>query len=218
LLPPNWGTLYQLSRLDDETFDRLLEAGTIRPEMERSEVNKVLRVTRVQADEQRVLKLVPVPGKFRTLVLDPAWEYEWLSIAGRAKPGYAIQSIEELKALDVKAWAEESGCQLYCWTPHNFIAEACKLVAHLGFQHRPVLTWIKPPPFGLGSYFRNSTEHVLFATLGDTTTREAAASMPTHFEAARAEHSEKPEAFYEIVRRPSYPPYGEANQREPRPD
>jgi hypothetical protein len=59
---------------------------------------------------------------------------------------------------------------------------------------------------------------VLFATLGETTTRHAAASLSTHFDAPRGEHSEKPEAFYDIVRAASYPPYGEANQREPRPD
>jgi len=219
LLPPNWGTLYQLTRLDDNTFAQLLDDGIIRPEMERSEVSKVLRVTRVKADEQRVFNLVPVAGKFRTLVIDPAWEYDWLSIAGRAKPGYAMQTLDQLQVLNVKAWAdEEAGCQLYCWTTNNFMAEACKLVAHWGFQHRTIITWIKPPPFGLGSYYRNSTEHVLFATLGDTTTRPAAASIPTHFEAPRGEHSEKPERFYEIVRAGSYPPYGEANQRDPRPD
>lgn len=78
-LPPSWGTLYQLSRLDDETFGRLLADGIIRPEMERSEVNKVLRISRVETDEQRILKLTPVIGKFRTVVLDPAWEYDWLS-------------------------------------------------------------------------------------------------------------------------------------------
>jgi hypothetical protein len=43
--------------------------------------------------------LAPIPGKFRTIILDPAWEYDWLSIAGRAKPGYAMQSHEELLAL-----------------------------------------------------------------------------------------------------------------------
>jgi hypothetical protein len=64
---------------------------------------------------------------------------------------------------------------------------------------------------------RNSTEHVLLATLGDTTTRPAA-SLPTHFFAPRGEHSEKPEKFYEIVRAASYPPYGEANQLKARPD
>jgi N6-adenosine-specific RNA methylase IME4 len=130
-----------------------------------------------------------------------------------------MQAHEQLLDLDVAAWADaEAGCHLYCWVTNNFMARACELVKHWGFQHRTIITWIKPPPFGLGSYFRNSTEHVIFATRGDTTTRPAAASLPTHFEAPRGEHSEKPEKFYEIVRAASYPPYGEANQREPRPD
>jgi N6-adenosine-specific RNA methylase IME4 len=179
----------------------------------------MLRLERVQADEQRILNLAPHPGKFRTIVIDPAWEYDWLSIAGRAKPGYAMQSLDRLRDLDVAAWADdEVGCHLYCWTTNNFNCEANKLVEQWGFQHRTLITWEKPPPFGLGSYFRNSTEHVLFATRGETTTRPAAASIPTHFVAPRGEHSEKPEKFYEIVRAASYPPYGEANQREPRPD
>jgi N6-adenosine-specific RNA methylase IME4 len=187
--------------------------------VERRQTASADRLAKVAADEQRVLQLQPKPGKFRTIILDPAWEYEWLSIAGRAKPGYAMQTHQELLALDVKAWADtDAGCHLYLWTTNNFMGRACELVAHWGFQHRILITWIKPPPFGLGSYFRNSTEHVLFATLGDTTTRPAAASIPTHFEAPRGEHSEKPEQFYEIVRAASYPPYGEGNQREPRQD
>lgn len=219
LLPPNWYCLYQLTKLSDEEFERRIGDGTIRSDMRQADINKVVRLERVREDEQRVLSLRPVPGKFRTLVFDPAWEYDWLSLAGRAKPGYAMQSPEQLLALDVKQWVDENtGTQLYVWTTNNFMARACELVAHWGFQHRTLITWIKPPPFGLGSYFRNSTEHVLFATLGETTTRHAAASMPTHFEAPRGEHSEKPEVFYDMVRAASYPPYGEGNQREPRPD
>jgi N6-adenosine-specific RNA methylase IME4 len=185
----------------------------------RRETASADRVAKVLADEQRVLALVPRPGKYRTLVIDPAWEYDWLSLAGRAKPGYAMQTLDQLRALDLKQWADdEVGCHLYSWTTNNFSYEAHKLVEHWRFQHRTILTWIKPPPFGLGSYYRNSTELCLFATFGDTTTRPAAASLPTHFEAPRGEHSEKPEKFYEIVRAASYPPYGEGNQREPRPD
>lgn len=222
LLPPDYTTLYALATLNrrfPETFNEWVEEGRITPSLQRNEISKVLRLERVQTDERRVLDLRPVIGKFRTIVLDPAWEYSWLSLAGRAKPGYAMQTVEQLEALDVKAWAdEEVGCQLYCWATNNFMQEAERLVKHWGFQHRTVLTWIKPPPFGLGSYFRNSTEQVIFATLGKTTTRPAAASIPTHFEAPRGEHSAKPDKFYDIVRAASFPPYGEGNQRAPRAD
>ena len=218
-LPPDYNTIQLLTRLDNDTFARLTEEGVVSPTLKRNEVSSILRRERVAADEARILNLVPVVGKFRTIVIDPAWEYDWLSLAGRAKPGYALQSIEDIEALDVGAWADdEAGCHLYCWTTNNFFSAACRLVKHWGFQHRTIITWIKPPPFGLGSYFRNSTEHVIFATRGDTATRAAAARISTHFEAPRGEHSEKPETFYEIVRAASYPPYGEANQREPRPD
>ena len=219
LLPPSWRTLYELTRLEDTEFEQLIADGVMRPDMSRQEINKVRRIATVTADEARVLNLAPVVGRFRTIVIDPAWDYDWLSVAGRAKPGYAMQTHQQLLDLDVAAWADEgSGCHLYCCVTNNFMARACELVKHWGFQHRTIITWIKPPPFGLGSYFRNSTEHVIFATRGDTTTRPAAASISTNFEAPRGEHSEKPERFYEIVRAASYPPYGEANQRESRPD
>lgn len=219
LLPPDWGTCDKLTRLEESVFVDLIENGTINPRLKRNEISKILRLERVATDEQRILDLRPIVGKFRTIVLDPAWEYSWLSLAGRAKPGYAMQTIEQLDALDVRAWAdEETGCHLYLWATNNFMQQAERLVGHWGFQHRTIITWIKPPPFGLGSYFRNSTEQVIFATIGNTTTRPAAASISTHFEASRGEHSEKPEKFYEIVRAASYPPYGEGNQRAPRPD
>jgi hypothetical protein len=87
-------------------------------------------------------------------------------------------------------------------------------MARWGFQHKTVLTWVKPR-WGLGSYFRNATEHVLFGVRGELRTRSD--SIATHFEAALREHSEKPDRFYEIVREASYPPYCEVFQREARP-
>jgi N6-adenosine-specific RNA methylase IME4 len=186
--------------------------------VKRRETGAADRLERVSADERRVLALRPVVGKFRTIILDPAWEYE-TNLLGRARPAYALQSFEDLLNLNVRQWADdEAGCHLYLWATNTFMAQAYKLILAWGFVDRLPLTWVKAPPFGLGSYFRHSTEHVIFATLGDTTTRLAAASIPTHFEAPRGEHSEKPERFYEIVRAASYPPYGEGNQRTPRED
>lgn len=164
-------------------------------------------------DEQRVMAVAPVKGKHRTLIIDPPWDYEWLSVAGRAAPGYATMSHEELLALPVPAWAEDD-CHLYLWTTNNFMTRAVDLMAHWGFQHKTVLTWVKPR-WGLGSYFRNSTEHVLFGVRGTLRTR--ADNIATHFEAPTTEHSEKPDIFYDIVERASYPSIGEAFQRKERP-
>lgn len=192
---------------EPEKFAPLVE------EMDRTgKVNGAYRKLRMSNDEQRVRSLVPLPGKYRTLVIDPPWDYEWLSLAGRAAPGYATMSHEELLALPVPDWAEDN-CHLYLWTTNNFMTRAVDLMARWGFQHKTVLTWVKPR-WGLGAYFRNSTEHVLFGVRGELRTRSD--SIATHFEAPMGAHSEKPDLFYEIVCKASYEPYGEAFQRTER--
>ncbi len=194
---------------DPERFGSLVE------EMDRTgKVGGAHRKLRMARDEKRIMSLEAVEGKHRTLVVDPPWDYEWLSLAGRAAPGYATMSHEELLALDVARWADD-GCHLYLWTTNNFMTRAVELMARWGFQHKTVLTWVKPR-WGLGSYFRNSTEHVLFGVRGELRTRVD--NIATHFEAAVGEHSEKPEEFYDIVRRASYPAYGECFQRTARDD
>jgi N6-adenosine-specific RNA methylase IME4 len=165
------------------------------------------------ADEARVRMLAPRPGRYRTLVLDPPWAYDD-SIAGRAKPSYATMTQEQLLALDAAQWAEDN-CHLYLWTTNSFMHCAFELMAHWGFTHKTILTWNKQR-LGLGAYFRNQTEHVLFGIRGTLRTRSD--SISTFFEAPVGKHSEKPERFYEIVRAASYPPYGEAFQRTERPD
>ena len=190
---------------DPERFDDLVE------EMTRTrKVNGAYRKMRQRQDEHRVMDLRPVEGRHRTLIIDPPWDYEWLSLAGRAAPGYATMSHDELLALPVADWADEDFCHLYLWTTNNFMTRAVDLMEAWGFQHRTVLTWVKPR-WGLGSYFRNSTEHVLFGTCGSTNTRVG--NIATHFEAPVGEHSAKPDVFYDIVRLASYPTYGEAFQR-----
>jgi len=57
---------------------------------------KLERAEMRAADEARVRALRPIAGKFRTLVVDPPWDYEWLSLAGRAAPSYATMTQEQL--------------------------------------------------------------------------------------------------------------------------
>ena len=197
----------EAAEADPEKFGHLVE------QMDRTgKVTGAYRKVRMANDEARIMNVQPVVGRHRTIVMDPPWDYDWLSLAGRAAPGYATMPLEEIADLPVSEWADDP-CHLYLWTTNNFMGEACKLVSGWGFQHRTLLTWVKPR-WGLGSYFRNSTEHVLFSTRGKTTTRRD--DVATHFEAPVTEHSVKPDVFYEIVEKMSYPPYGEAFQRQDR--
>jgi N6-adenosine-specific RNA methylase IME4 len=180
--------------------------------IDRREANVNERRDMRARDEQRVFSLEPRPGRYRTLIVDPPWDYEWLSLAGRAKPGYATMSHEELLALPVPGWAQDES-HLYLWTTNNFVTRAVDLMARWGFAHKTMLTWVKPR-WGLGSYFRNQTEHVLFGVRGELRTRSD--SISTVFEAETGEHSQKPEAFYDIVRAASFSPYGECFQRAER--
>jgi N6-adenosine-specific RNA methylase IME4 len=187
--------------------------GHLVDEMDRTgKVTGAHRKLKQARDEAAVMSLEPVEGRHKTLVIDPPWDYEGLSLAGTAAPSYATMTHEELLALPVPDWAEDN-CHLYLWTTNNFIARAADLMAHWGFAHKTVLTWVKPR-WGLGSYFRNSTEHVLFGVRGELRTR--ADNIATHFEAPVSKHSDKPDIFYDLVQRASYPPYGEAFQRTKR--
>jgi hypothetical protein len=134
LLPPDWGTIVKLTRLDPAVFTRLVDDGALSPNVSRNEISRILRLQRVGEDERRVLNLKPLKGKFRTIILDPAWKYDD-SIVGRAKPDYALQKIEQLQALDVRAWADEkAGCHLYLWSDERLSARGHTPHLALGFH------------------------------------------------------------------------------------
>ena len=82
VLPSDTLTLYHLTRLSDQRFGKLIENGTISPSMKRNEASAETRKERKEADERRILSVEPAPGKKRALIIDPPWDYEWLSIAG----------------------------------------------------------------------------------------------------------------------------------------
>ena len=199
----------EAAEADPDRFGPLLE------EMDRTgKVNgphtKLLRLR----DEIRILDLAPVDGRFRTLVLDPPWQED--NISESCGHDYATMPIAEIAAVPVESWAE-ANCHLYLWATNNTLGLALNLLPAWGFQHKTVHTWTKPD-LGFGRYFRNTTEHVIFAVRGELRTRSAGRSTRTDHDWPVGANSVKPEGFYDLVRACSYPPYGEAFQRLARPD
>jgi hypothetical protein len=65
-LPPSWTTLYELTKLDDDTFDQKLRDGSINPEMQRKEVARANRILNRERDRQRVENLPPIRASAKT--------------------------------------------------------------------------------------------------------------------------------------------------------
>jgi N6-adenosine-specific RNA methylase IME4 len=207
-------TLERMMAIVEAAEEHPKKYGCLKDEMDRTgKTSRPFRKLLRLKDEQRILGLEPIADKFRTLVLDPPYRYEQ-SLAGRDRPHYATMTQDELLHLPVHEWAEEN-CHLYCWATNAMLPRACELISAWGFQHKAILTWVKDR-WGLGGYFRNQTEHVIFAIRGKLGTRSD--SLSTAFYAPQGRDSEKPEQFYDLVRRASFPPFGEAFQRTPRPD
>jgi N6-adenosine-specific RNA methylase IME4 len=206
-------TVEKIGKVIDAAEENPIKFAHLVEEMDRTgKVNGAYRKLKMADDEERVMSLQPTVGKYKTLIFDPPWDYESLSIADRAAPGYATMTHEDLLGLDVGQWAEDD-CHMYLWTTNNFMPRAINLMAHWGFEHKTILAWFKPR-WGLGSYFRNQTELVLFGVKGNLRTRVD--NISTIIEGPMGKHSEKPESFYDIVRKASYLPAGEAFQRKER--
>ncbi len=185
--------------------------GPLVAELDRTRrIVSVYRKLRQMQDEDKRLDVKPLRGKFSTLCIDPPWAY---TAGERSRPTYSTMTQKELLALPVASWADERA-HLYLWSTIANLPDAFELMEVWGFKFMTMLTWVKPS-FGLGSYFRTSTERVLFGIRGRLLTR--ARNLGTHFAAPKTYHSEKPDAFYRIVEQASYPAFLDVFARKRRP-
>ncbi len=150
-------------------------------------------------------------GEWPTIVADPPWRFTNSEMPCSAENHYATMSVEALGALAMPAPAN---AHLYLWATNSTLQSAFELVADWGYEYKTLLTWSKPQ-MGLGTWFRNTTEHVLFAVRGTLPLRRN--DLRTWFEAPRTKHSVKPELFYELVAQASPGPYLDLFARRSRP-
>lgn len=161
---------------------------------------------------------------FQTIVADPPWSYRDKVHAARSRKlnnligygadkirgrrgaagYYQTMSIDDIKALPVSRCAAPNS-HLYLWVTNAFVDEAFTIARGWGFEPRTVLTWVKPG-IGMGHYYRNNTEHVVFSVRGSLGCKLK--NQPTSFMAPKSKvHSQKPERFFEIVESMSPGPY-----------
>jgi N6-adenosine-specific RNA methylase IME4 len=155
---------------------------------------------------------------FSTIVADPPWRVNggpaWGGGASRPLP-YPTMSVDEIAALNVRHWAAPAS-HLYLWTINRYVEDAYRVARAWGFAPSTLLVWTKPVTGGgLGGTYRISTEYVLFARRGSLAALEQVGQ--THFDWPRQRrHSQKPEAFLDMVERVSPGPYLELFARRAR--
>ncbi len=106
---------------------------------------------------------------------------------------------------------------LYLWVPNKWVEQSYGLVRAWGFRAATLLTWTKQPHgSGPGGHFVQTTEFILFARRGVEGRNPAVRCDTTWFQWKRGKHSEKPEAFLDVVESVSSGPYLELFARRNR--
>ncbi len=124
-------------------------------------------------------------------------------------------TLDEIKALPVKEIAQQPA-HLYLWVPNALIAEGLQVMSAWGFAYKTNLVWYKvrkdggPDGRGVGFYFRNVTELVLFGVRGKNARTLSPGRRQTNILVSRKrEHSRKPDDLYEIIEACSPGPFVE---------
>lgn len=171
------------------------------------------------------MNLPTVPGGFRTILADPPWRFgnrrSGMSPESGLRHRYHTMALDEICALPVKSIAADSA-HLYLWVPSAMLPDGLKVMSAWGFRYTTSLTWLKtrrdgePDGSGVGFYFRNATESLLFGVRGSLRTLSAARSMTNVISARRREHSRKPTEAYWLIEQASPGPRLELFAREER--
>ena len=166
-----------------------------------------------------------VDGQFGAILADPPWRFK--NRTGRVAPEYRrvhrYQSLafDEISNLPVGDLALENS-HLYLWVPNAMLQEGLTVMERWGFKYKTNIVWYKvrkdggPDGRGVGFYFRNVTELVLFGVRGSARTLQPGRRQVNIIATRKREHSRKPDELYSIIEQCSPGPYLELFARHAR--
>jgi N6-adenosine-specific RNA methylase IME4 len=154
--------------------------------------------------------------RFGTILADPPWQFQ--NRTGKMAPEhkrlsrYATMTLQDICDLPVEVAAAERS-HLYLWVPNALLPEGLEVMKAWGFNYKSNLIWYKirkdggPDRRGVGFYFRNVTEVLLFGVRGkDVRTMPPARSQENIISTQKREHSRKPDEQYDLIERCSWGP------------
>lgn len=157
------------------------------------------------------------PKRFGTILADPPWQFQ--NKTGKVAPEhkrlnrYSTMTLEDIKQLPVGRITADVA-HLYLWVPNALLPDGLAVLSAWGFTYKGNIVWEKvrkdggPDGRGVGFYFRNVTELILFGVKGKNARTRAAGRRQVNFISTRKrEHSRKPDEQYPIIEACSHGPY-----------
>jgi N6-adenosine-specific RNA methylase IME4 len=155
--------------------------------------------------------------KFKTILADPPWQFQ--NRTGKIAPEhkrlsrYGTMMLDDIKALPVENAAAETS-HLYLWVPNALLPEGLAVMAAWGFNYKSNIVWQKirkdggPDGRGVGFYFRNVTEMLLFGVRGkNARTLQPGRTQVNIMSTRKREHSRKPDEQYDLIQDCSSGPF-----------
>ena len=180
-----------------------------------------------QPDPNENLRAFAKGRQFRTILADPPWQFQ--NRTGKVAPEhkrlnrYSTMDLKAICDLPVAEVAQDTA-HLYMWVPNALLPEGLEVMKAWGFNYKSNLIWHKirkdggSDGRGVGFYFRNVTEILLFGTRGKNARTEAPGrSQVNMIQTRKREHSRKPDEQYDLIERCSPPDYLELFARGERP-
>ena len=155
--------------------------------------------------------------RFPTIMADPPWRFQ--NSTGKVAPEhkrlnrYGTMTLDDIKALPVPRVAADTA-HLYLWVPNALLPEGLAVMAAWGFCYKANVVWHKirkdggSDGRGVGFYFRNVTEILLFGVIGrNARTLASGRTQVNMMQTRKREHSRKPDEQYDLIESCSPGPY-----------
>jgi N6-adenosine-specific RNA methylase IME4 len=181
----------------------------------------------VSGDEARAAAeslLATAGGKhFKTVLADPPWQFQ--NRTGKMAPEhkrlarYGTMTLDDICALPVEACVADAA-HLYLWVPNALLPDGLRVLEAWGFKYKSNIVWRKvrkdggSDGRGVGFYFRNVTELLLFGVRGkNVRTLAPGRRQVNYIESRKREHSRKPDEQYPLIESCSPGPFLELFSR-----
>lgn len=186
-------------------------------ELMHSPLAKVSDMSAVESQATRDFRRSIGAEKFATVLADPPWQF--VNRTGKVAPEhrrlnrYGTMNVEAIGALPI-ADVLLPTAHLYLWVPNALLPDGLRVMQAWGFRYKANIVWHKlrkdggSDGRGVGFYFRNVTEILLFGVRGkNARTQQLGRTQVNYIGTRKREHSRKPDEQYPLIEGCSPGPY-----------